>query len=237
MRDVSEFLDSMDWWGLIGLLISALAALLCITVHEVCHGLVAYRLGDPTAKNAGRLTLNPICHIDPVGLLMMLVARVGWAKPVPVDMRYFKHPKRDMALTALAGPVSNFILAVAALGVSSLIYSFAPVNHVTLVALSFLSNLSILSVGLGVFNLIPIPPLDGSKVLFSVLPDRGYLTILRYERYIMLALLALVMFGVLQKPLSTAILWVLERLCALVRFPIGAVFTSQDLSVLLGIFS
>ena len=105
----------MDWWGLVGLLVSAVAALFCITFHELSHGFVAYRLGDPTAKNAGRLTLNPIRHIDPIGLLMMLVAKVGWAKPVPVDMRYFKHPKRDMAITALAGPLSNFLLAFLAL--------------------------------------------------------------------------------------------------------------------------
>ena len=93
----------MDWWGLLTLLISAAVALLCITLHELSHGFVAWRLGDPTAKNAGRLTLNPIKHLDLFGLLMMLVAKVGWAKPVPVDMRYFKHPKQGMALTALAG--------------------------------------------------------------------------------------------------------------------------------------
>lgn len=106
----------MDWWGLATLLISVAAALLNITLHELSHGFAAWRLGDPTAKNAGRLTLNPIKHLDPVGLIMMVVARVGWAKPVPVDMRYFKHPKRGMALTALAGPACNFLLAFAAVG-------------------------------------------------------------------------------------------------------------------------
>ena len=113
MGSISDFLNNMDWWGLLTLLISAAAALLCITLHELSHGFVAWRLGDPTAKNAGRLTLNPIRHLDVVGLLMMLVAKVGWAKPVPVDMRYFKHPRQGMALTALAGPAANFLTALA----------------------------------------------------------------------------------------------------------------------------
>lgn len=114
MGSISEFLTQMDWYGLIGLLISAAAALLCITFHELSHGFVAYRLGDPTAKNAGRLTFNPIKHLDVIGLVMLLIAKVGWAKPVPVNMRYFKHPKRGMALTAIAGPLSNFAMALAA---------------------------------------------------------------------------------------------------------------------------
>src|SRR5699024_7401459 len=115
----------MDWWGLLTLLISAAAALLCITLHELSHGFTAWRLGDPTAKSAGRLTLNPIKHLDLFGLLMMLIAKVGWDKPVPVDMRYFKHPKQGMALTALAGPAANFITALAATAAASLIYHIA----------------------------------------------------------------------------------------------------------------
>ncbi|MEF9972124.1 MAG: site-2 protease family protein, partial [Oscillospiraceae bacterium] len=102
------------------MLISVIPALLCITFHELCHGAVAYKLGDNTAKNAGRLTLNPIKHIDIMGLLMMVVFKFGWAKPVPVNMNNFKNPKRDMAITALAGPVSNVILAAFVL----LIYGF-----------------------------------------------------------------------------------------------------------------
>ena len=143
MGSISDFLNNMDWWGLLTLLISAAAALLCITLHELSHGFVALRLGDPTAKNAGRLTLNPIRHLDVVGLLMMLVAKVGWAKPVPVDMRNFRHPKRDMAITALAGPAANFLLATAALGVASLIYHFAPQGTVAAYAIYFLSLIHI----------------------------------------------------------------------------------------------
>ena len=159
MGSISDFLNNMDWWGLLTLLISAAAALLCITLHELSHGFVAWRLGDPTAKNAGRLTLNPIRHLDVVGLLMMLVAKVGWAKPVPVDLRYFKKPKQGMALTALAGPASNLLLAVAAMLISKVIYLYAPYSAVMDVVFSFcLYTLAPLSIGLGLFNLIPIPP-------------------------------------------------------------------------------
>lgn len=170
----------MDWWGLLTLLISAAAALLCITLHELSHGFVAWRLGDPTAKNAGRLTLNPIRHLDVVGLLMMLVAKVGWAKPVPVDMRYFKHPRQGMALTALAGPAANFLTALAAVGVSSAVFHLAPLGPAAVFVLCFLSNMALLGVGMGLFNLIPLSPLDGSKILFALLPDRIYYTILHY---------------------------------------------------------
>lgn len=237
MSDLSNFLDHMDWWGFLGLLVSAAAALLCITFHELSHGFAAYRLGDPSAKNAGRLTLNPIKHIDPVGLVMMLVAKVGWAKPVPVDMRYFRRPKRDMAITALAGPLSNFLLALAALALSSLIYHLSHLSNAALVCLCFLSNIAVLSMGLGIFNLIPISPLDGSKVLFSVLPDRVYLTILKYERYVMILVVVLTIAGVFSKPLSWLIIHGLQALCHLVYYPLGAVFLTQDISSLIQLLS
>ncbi len=236
MGSLQNFLDHMDWWGLITLLVSAVAALLCITFHELSHGFAAYRLGDPTAKNAGRLTLNPIKHIDVMGLIMMIVVKVGWAKPVPVDMRYFKRPKRDMAITALAGPVSNFLLALAALLICSLLYNFGRVTHASLIALCFFSNVAILSVGLGLFNLIPISPLDGSKVLFSVLPDRAYYTILRYEKYVMGLLILLTFVGVFDKPLSFLIVGVLRGFCALTQFPLNALFQCQDVSWILNMF-
>lgn len=205
---------------------SLVAALLCLTVHELCHGLAAYALGDPTAKDEGRLTLNPIKHIDPLGLLLMITAHVGWAKPVPVDMRYFKHPKRGMALTALAGPASNFLLAWLFLLLSNLLIHVFPqagLSSWQIYLLLFLVNAAVLSIGLGVFNLFPIPPLDGSKILFSFLPDQIYYTILRYERYIMFVMLALVWFGVLSTPLSYLILWVLRGLCLLSGLPFEGV--------------
>lgn len=219
MGTIQSFLDHMDWFQLVVLLMGAVASLFCLTVHELCHGLAAYRLGDPTAKINGRLTLNPIAHIDPVGLFLMLVARVGWAKPVPVDMRNFRHPKRDMAITALAGPASNFVLAFAALAVSSLIYHLAPVGEPRAYAMLFFSYMAVLSIGLGLFNLIPIPPLDGSKVLFSLLPDRIYMTILKYERFVIVAVVLLAWSGAFGGPLSAAMEAVTRVLCALTGFP------------------
>lgn len=209
----------MDWFQLLILVMGAAAALLCITFHELSHGYVAYRLGDPTAKLNGRLTLNPISHIDWIGLMMMLTVRVGWAKPVPVDMRNFRHPKRDMAITALAGPVSNLLLATAALGVGSLVYHLAPDSRVTAYVVYFFLYMAVLSVGLGIFNLIPIPPLDGSKILFSLLPDRIYYQYLRYERFCILAVVVLAWMGVFSAPLSFCMEGIIRGLCAVTRFP------------------
>lgn len=220
MGSMSRFLQQMDWERLLLTLFSAVGALICLTVHELCHGAAAYRLGDPTAKAAGRLTLNPIRHIDPLGLLLLVTAHVGWAKPVPVDPRYFKKPKAGMALTALAGPVSNFVLAWLLLVVANLLWhvlSFTSTVHVHL--LTFLLNTAVISVGLGVFNLFPIPPLDGSKVLFSLLPDRTYAAILRCERFGMLLLLAAVWLGALDKPLTFLITRATEALRFLSGYP------------------
>ncbi len=228
MGSISNFLDNMNWEGLVSTLFSAVAALLCLTVHELCHGAVAYRLGDPTAKNAGRLTLNPIRHIDPLGLLLMITAKVGWAKPVPVDPRYFKRPKEGMALTALAGPASNFLLAWVLLllgGLAARLLDALPVGwpvwtfYAVLYLAQFLVNAAVLSVGLGLFNLFPIPPLDGSKVLFALLPDKAYNTILRYERFGMLALLAVVWLGWLDRPLTFLITRAVALLGRLSAFP------------------
>lgn len=228
MGSISNFLTNMNWDSLLDTLLTALAALLCLTVHELCHGAVAYRLGDPTAKDAGRLTLNPIRHIDPLGLLLMITAHVGWAKPVPVDPRNFKSPKRGMALTALAGPVSNFLLAwlFLLLGGGALrlmdayfwalpIWALQGLSHLA----HFLVNAAVLSVGLGIFNLFPIPPLDGSKVFFSLFPDRVYFTILRYERYIMLLMLAAVWLGWLDEPLTFLITHVVNFLGSISLVP------------------
>ena len=182
-----------------------LAVLLCLTVHETCHGLAAYALGDPTAKRMHRLSLNPLHHIDWFGLAAMFLVGFGWAKPVPVDMRYFKKPKQGMALCALAGPVSNFVFASAALLSLRLLIHNAQMTDLTLWIYQFLLELALLNLGLGLFNLIPIPPLDGSKVLFSLLPDRAYLQLMRYERYGMAVLLLLVFFDIGGNALSSAI--------------------------------
>ena len=236
MGSFAEFTQHMDWWGLLTLLVSAVAALLCITLHELSHGFVAWRLGDPTAKQAGRLTLNPIKHLDLAGLSMMLIAKVGWAKPVPVDMRYFKHPKQGMALTALAGPAANFLTALAATAIASLIWHLSPVSHITLLILCFLANVALLGVGMGLFNLIPFSPLDGSKILFALLPDRIYYKILRYERYVGIVLIVLVLLGVFSRPLSFLMIHVLDGMCALVGLPADVLWFCQDVSAILNLF-
>lgn len=201
-----NIINGFDFTPLLELALSAVPALVCITLHEISHGLVAYGLGDPTAKNAGRLTLNPIKHLDIFGFLMLVVAHVGWAKPVPVDMRYFKHPKRGMALTALAGPVSNFLITAVVMLLFGFLYPFASAKgkaHGLGMELLYLTGY--LSLGLGLFNLLPIPPLDGSKVLFSLLPDSVYWKLMRYERYGMILLIALAYFGVTGSFLSNII--------------------------------
>lgn len=224
MNEISAFLDHMDWASLLDLLLRAAAVLLCIVIHEVSHGLAAYCLGDPTAKAQHRLSLNPLRHIDPLGALMMLLVGFGWAKPVPVDMRYFKKPKSGMAITALAGPVSNFVLAYVALLVAYLIVGImavtgAAVSGVLNGLLGFCSTVAGLSIGLGVFNLIPFPPLDGSKVVGAFLPDRVYRTILRYEFLGMLVLMALLWLGVLDTPLYELRSWAWDGLEKLARWP------------------
>ncbi len=228
MGSLSNFLENMDWARMLSTLFSVVAALVCLTIHELSHGAVAYRLGDPTAKNAGRLTLNPIRHIDPFGLLLMITAHVGWAKPVPVDMRYFKRPKRDMALTALAGPASNFILAwlflLLAGGAERLWFAVvlsAPEWVLTALnyLIQFLVDGAVLSVGLGIFNLFPVPPLDGSRILFALFPDKVYYAVMRYERYIMVAMLVLVWLGALDKPLTFLITHAVNFLCTVSFFP------------------
>ena len=208
---LSNLLHALDMDSLWGLLRRLAAVVLCLTVHETCHALSAYALGDPTAKRQHRLSLNPLRHIDWFGFAMMLAAGFGWAKPVPVDPRYFKNPKQGMALTALAGPASNLVLATVLLLIVRWAQTAAPYR-----LLYFLLETALLSVGLGLFNMLPIPPLDGSKVLFSVLPDRQYQWLMRYEQFGILLLLALSLFGVGSTYLSRAIYTVFELLCGAV---------------------
>ena len=194
------------------------ASLLCITFHETCHGLAAYRLGDNTAKRMGRLSLNPLKHVDLMGLIMMALFRFGWAKPVPVDMRNFKNPKAGMALTALAGPVSNVVLAYAAVVLCNFVIFLADRLGSTwlLLALAqFFVYVEIISAGLAVFNVFPIPPLDGSKVLFALLSDRAYDQLMRYEKYGMGLLMALLVTGAIDRPLGAMLDWLLTWLNSL----------------------
>lgn len=216
MHYLSNLWAALDFGSLLDMVLRLAAVLLCLTVHETCHGLAAYALGDPTARRAHRLSLNPLRHIDWFGLLMMFAAGFGWAKPVPVNPNYFKKPKQGMALTALAGPVSNFLLALLTLLAARIFCDVAAYSEANQRILDFLLMVAVLSIGLGLFNLVPIPPLDGSKVLFAVLPDRAYDRLMRYERYGMLVLFALVFFDVGSSALSQAIEWVFDLFCRIV---------------------
>lgn len=217
MHTLQTIWRGLDWSYLLDIALSVLPALICITLHECAHGWAAYRLGDDTAKRMGRLTINPLKHIDIIGLAMMVLFRFGWAKPVPVDMRKFKNPKRDMAVTAAAGPLMNVMLCLAALFLYGLT---APGAFYRGGALYYLNEglylTAYLSLALALFNIIPIPPLDGSKVLYSFISDRAYMQLMRYERYGMIALLALIVLSDLSglDPLSRATGWVFEKLFA-----------------------
>ena len=222
MNALSNIWNNLDWSVPVQLLMRVVPALLCITLHELSHGYTAYLLGDDTAKKAGRLTLNPIRHIDPMGLLMMLLFRFGWAKPVPVNMFHFKDPKRGMAVTAFAGPVSNLLICVVFLFLYGLLYYPVYISEKYSAAGKYLLEtvytVAYISLAMGIFNLLPIPPLDGSKVLYSLLPDEAYMKLMQYERYGILVLWALVGFGVLGNPLSSATAWMFDKLFAVAEF-------------------
>ena len=194
---------------ILDVLLSVIPALICITIHELSHGLAALKLGDPTARERGRLTLNPIKHIDIWGLLMLSVFGFGWAKPVPVNPSYFKKPKRDMALTALAGPVSNLVLAVI-FAVLTAIVAAIPVRNYEVQTFIFriMTRVITLSVGLAVFNMIPIPPLDGSKILFSLLPDNAYRKLLQLERFGFIILIIILQTPLLDGTIGAATQWI-----------------------------
>ena len=203
---LQNLFQALDFSLLADAALRAAAVFLCLTVHETCHGLAALALGDPTAKSMHRLSLNPLRHIDWLGLALMFAAGFGWAKPVPVNPNYFRKPKQGMAITALAGPVSNFLLAILFLGIGKVIYLYAPYSDGMNVLFSWcLYTVAPMSVGMGLFNLIPFPPLDGSKVLAVFLPDGAYGKLMRYERCGILILLALSWLGLGGNALGNAI--------------------------------
>ena len=192
-----DLLFSGDIRGaIISFLLSVPIIILVMSVHEYAHGVVAKKLGDPTAESLGRLTLNPFKHIDIIGFLMFLIIGIGYAKPVPINSRYFKKPKRDMALVGAAGPISNVLMALLFGFLMKLFYlllPFLPMNETSVVAYGYLVQILYYGIAYNVifaiFNLIPIPPLDGSRILYAFLPSKALLWFQRYEQYFFWGLL------------------------------------------------
>lgn len=182
------------------------AILIAVSLHEFAHGYVSYKLGDPTPKVIGRLSLNPLAHLDPVGTLCLLFFRFGWAKPVQVNPYYYKDKRKGMALVGLAGPTMNFLLALICAFAIEIILKITGGygGDVILFIFNLLNYTYIINIGLGVFNLIPFPPLDGAKIIGALLPEEKYFKFMKYERYGQLIIFALLMFNFLDIPLDLA---------------------------------
>ncbi|GAA0774175.1 site-2 protease family protein [Clostridium subterminale] len=182
------------------------AILIAVSLHEFAHGYVSYKLGDPTPKATGRLSLNPLAHLDPVGTICLLFFHFGWAKPVQVNPYYYKDKKRGMALVGLAGPMMNFLIAlICAFAIEVILKVTGGYGGDIIVFMFKLFNYTyIINIGLGVFNLIPFPPLDGAKIIGALLPEERYFKFMKYERYGQLIIFALLMFNFLDGPLMIA---------------------------------
>jgi Zn-dependent protease len=188
------------------IIIIAPPLLLALTIHEFAHGWVAYRLGDPTAKLAGRLTLNPLRHLDPIGTIAFFLIKIGWAKPVPVNAAYFKNPRKDMLWVALAGPMTNLAMAVISAVATKVVWLLmeilpaSPVVNALFVPLNAMLIASVwINLVLCIFNFLPIPPLDGSRILSGILPPDLARSFAGIERYGFILILVLVFSGILSK--------------------------------------
>lgn len=185
-------------------LIKALVLFTAVPVHECAHAWVAEKMGDDTGRKQGRITLNPFAHLTLWGSLMMILVGFGWGKPVMVDSRNFKNPKKGMVLTSLAGPASNFIMAFLSMIVYKVLafLSFAKDSSTLDMLATVFVYITLINISLAVFNFLPIPPLDGSKIFNAILPEKLYFTIMKYENFIFIALIILVYSGLLDAPLS-----------------------------------
>ncbi len=217
--------NGFDFSYLLEILRDLFPILISFTLHELSHAVVAYRLGDDTAKRAGRITLNPLKHLDPIGMLMIFTMHFGYAKPVPVNMSRFRNPKRDMVLVAFAGPACNVLITVAFLVLYGALYIPLRKNAVGMFVLEMMNDTAYLNIGLAIFNMLPIPPLDGSSIFLALLDGDNYYRFLQYRKYSWLLLFLLMWTNVLGKPLWAAVRWSYTQLFPLAQWASDTVFT------------